>query len=177
MKKVIYFKNDDQKNDCCKNQTYLSFLTYAFEKTNYFMLVYVNYYGKGYTKIMKRYREALKPFEIKVRTNPSWPGTMSRCSDTTYKVVFYKNNDKAKEILSSVECMSQWSGPNYPQDLAFFKGNQCWFYSVGHETIAAILYATEEDVEFVEKNGLADKSSVLIVEDTYLEEYNEILER
>ena len=126
MDKVIYFKNDEQKKDYCYGKTYFDFLDYAFKRTDYFMLVYVNYYGKGYSQIKKSYRKALKPFEIKSRTNPSWPGTLGQiCPNTTYKIVFYRNSEKAKGILKNVEGISQWTSPSYPEDLAFFKGNQC----------------------------------------------------
>ena len=61
MDKVIYFDNQEQRMDSCSGQAYYNFLDYAFEQTDYFMLVYVNYYGKGYSKIMKHYRNLLKP--------------------------------------------------------------------------------------------------------------------
>ncbi len=174
MRKIIYFNNDNQRTDYCCGERYYHFLDYAFEKTDYFMLVYVNYFGKGYTKIMKTYRNMLKPFEVKSRTNPSWPGTLGQvCPNTTYKIVFYRTSKQAKEILENVEKMSDWSCPTYPQDLAFFKGNQCWFYSVGHEKIAAIIHATEEDLEFLEKEGLALKENAYKPEDDYYNAYDE----
>ena len=158
MDKIIFFDNDDQREDHCVGEIYYNFLDYAFEKTDFFMLVYVNYYGKGYTKTMKSFRDELKPYKVKSRTNPSWPGTLwTICPNTTYKVVFYRNCAEAKEILKRVNCLSAWSCPSYPQDLAFFKGNQCWAYSVGHETMGAIIHADEEDLDFVERLGLAKR--------------------
>ena len=62
--------------------------------------------------------------------------------------------------LKHVFKISDWSCPENPQDLAFFKGNKCWFYSVGHEKIAGIIRADDEDVDFVVKCGLADYSDV-----------------
>ena len=56
--------------------------------------------------------------------------------------------------------LSDWSRPKNAEDLAFFKGGQCWFYSVGHERIAAFLHATEEDLRFVRENGLAEHPSL-----------------
>ena len=70
--------------------------------------------------------------------------------------------------------MNSWCGSN-PEDLAFFKGNQCWFYSVGHEWIAGIIHADEEDIAFVESLGLARAESA-IPEDAYYDLYDEILE-
>ena len=86
------------------------------------------------------------------------------------------NETEAKKILLCVNGMNEWTANNGPQDMAFFKGNQCWFYSVGHEAIAAILHATEEDLDFVEANGLADRNSVKNY-DIWYDHCNEDLEK
>lgn len=177
MDKVIYFDNQEQRMDSCSGQAYYNFLDYAFEQTDYFMLVYVNYYGKGYSKIMKHYRNLLKPYQIKSRNNPCWPGVLNTfCPDTTYEVVFYKNTLEAKRILKNVEKLSDWSSPSYPQDLAFFKGNRCWFYSVGHEKIGAIIHATDQDLDFVVSNNLAKSEKVFEPQTDFYDLYDEILE-
>ena len=174
--KVIYFLNDDQHKDYCAGQVYYDFLDYAFEKTDYFMLVYINYYGKGYTKQQKYIKNALNKYKVKSRSNPSWPGTLQmECPNTTYKIVFYKNQEEAKAILKEVNCLSDWSG-RYPEDLAFFKGNQCWFYSVGHEMIAAIIHADKNDIDFLEANGLAKRKNAFIPDDNYFDAYDELIE-
>ena len=129
--RIVFFKNEDQKNDRCSGTTYEQFIDYAFNHTDFFMLVYVNYYNKGYTKKMKSFMKSLKPFQVKRRTNPSWPGTeLTICPNTSYKVVFYRTDEDAKEVLKHVFKISDWSCPENPQDLAFFKGNKCWFYTV-----------------------------------------------
>mgnify|MGYP003221416505 FL=1 len=48
--RIVFFKNEDQKSDRCSGTTYEQFIDYAFKHTDFFMLVYVNYYNKGYTK-------------------------------------------------------------------------------------------------------------------------------
>lgn len=175
MDKVVYFKNDDQRTDCCTGKLYHDFLDYAFDRTDFFMLVYVNYYGKGYTRIMKSFMQDLKPFQVKARSNPSWPGTTTFCPNTSYKVVFYRNCDQAKEILKKVDCVSGWTRPSYPQDLAFFKGNQCWFYSVGHEKIAAVIHAKNEDISFLTEKGLASPEKAFTPQNNFYDTYDEVL--
>ena len=175
MQKIIYFDKVEEK---CINETYQNFIDYAFENTDYFMLVYVNYYGKGYTKTMRYYRDALKSYKVKSRSNPSWPGTPGTYSaKTTYKIVFYKTDPNAKKVLKEVEGISTWSSPSYPQDLAFFKGNICWFYSVGHEKMAAIIHASKKDLDFLEANGLADRSQASLPFGDYFDIYNEKLQK
>ncbi|MBQ2933304.1 MAG: hypothetical protein IJE02_01640 [Clostridia bacterium] len=177
MDKVIYFNNEGQKVDNCSGQVYFEFLDYAFRESDYFMLVYVNYYGNGYSKTMKLFKNELKPFQIKSRSNPRWPGVLETFSpQTTYKIIFYKNKPEAKEVLKRVAKLSDWSAPSYPQDLAFFKGNKCWFYSVGHEKIAAIIHATDKDIDFVESKNLATREMVFEPTDNYFNAYDEVLE-
>ena len=174
MRHYIYFENNGQRKDYCVGSAYYNFLDYAFEETDFFMLVYVNYYGKGYSKIMREFKKALKPYKIKSRTNPSWPGTLATyCWNTTYKIIFYKNDVKARDILKKVDRLSAWSCPSYPQDLAFFKGNQCWSFSVGHEKIAGIIDPTDKDLDFLEENGLALRTDVEIERSDYFDAYNE----
>lgn len=50
--RIVFFKNEDQKSDRCSGTIYEQFIDYAFKHTDFFMLVYVNYYNKGYTKKM-----------------------------------------------------------------------------------------------------------------------------
>lgn len=180
MEYIVYFDNKNQATDCCDGQVYLDFLEYAFSVTDYFMLVYVNYYGKGYTRVMKDFDKRLRPFKIKRRTNPSWPGTLDTYAvNTTYKIVFYRTCDESRKILQAVEKLSDWSAPLYPQDLAFFQGNKCWFYSVGHEKIGGIIRATPQDVEFLNNNKLAtwaDARKRTEEDDEYFCQYDEQLE-
>lgn len=176
MEEIIFF-NQDNGTSVCRDQVYFEFLDYAFSKTDYFMLVYVNYYGKGYKKNQKEIKNKLEPYRVKTRTNPSWPGTPETYSlNTTYKVIFYKNHPDALEILKSVSCIDAWSRPSNPEDLAFFKGNQCWFYSVGHEALAAIIHATKEDIEFVKTHNLSSKNNVLKY-DHYYDSYDENIDQ
>ena len=163
--------NPDYIND------YYDFLSYAFHRTDFFMLVYVNYYNKGYTKEMKALKKALEPYVVKKRTNPSWPGTLNTFSlNSTYKVVFYSTAPEAKQILMRASfCIGDWSRPLNPEDLAFFEGNKCWFYSVGHEKIGAVIRATEDDVRFLLEKGLISLKDVFKRKDDYFDAYDEQL--
>lgn len=174
----LIFRNPDQENCLCKGQVYRDFLDYAFSKSDYFMLVYVNYYGKGYTKIMKEFRAALEKYKVKSRSKPVWPGVLGTYNrNTTYKIIFYRNDPEAKEILKKAEKLNDWTCPSYPQDLAFFKGNICWFYSVGHENLAGFINPTKEDIVFAEKNGLACAHDLCITDTDYYSQFNEKIEK
>ena len=160
----------------CKDDTYQRFVDYAFENCDFFMLVYVNYYGKGYSKELKQFEKMLKPFQYKRRTDPCWPGTPGTyCKNTTYKVVFYPTTEETKRIVKSVNALEEWGGKTLPQDIAFFKGNNCWFYSVIHETMAGIVDVSEKDIHFCKKNGLYSPSCLNSISEQEISYYFEEL--
>lgn len=178
MDTIIEFFNNDGKTDYCRGKKYRDFIDYAFINSDYFMLVYVNYYARGYSFKQKMYRKLLLPYEVKTRTNPSWPGTLWTISkDSTYRIVFYKNTKKSKKILKIVSSISSWSRPEMPEDLAFFKGNTCWFYSVGHEKIAAFINPSEDDLDFLESKGLAERKNIVAYDSSNYSLYDEELEK
>lgn len=168
MKRILNFltriKNDStgEKKDLCFGQTYYDFLDYAFSISDFFMLVYINNNGDEYSKIQKAFIRELSPYEVKQRTNPSWPGTKFTQSlypeyELKYKIVFYRNDEKAKEILKKVDSINCWAPPNYPEDIAFFKGNKCRIETTIHEGIGAVLYATDEDIDFFTKYDMTKR--------------------
>ena len=165
MDKTVCFKTDPTENDtCCSGQTYRDFLDYAFDKFDHFMLVYINYGGKGYKKNKKYFRNKLEPFKVYSRSDPMWPAYYSSSElddpDSTFKIVYYKTDPAAKEILKEVDRLSDWSRFNNPEDLAFFKNGQCRFFSDGHERTAEFLHADEQDIDFLLSTGLADESCI-----------------
>lgn len=162
----------------CSGAAYHAFLDYAFEKTDYFMLVYINYFGKGYTKKQKLFKTLLDKYKVKSRTNPSWPGTpwTDRGEKTTYKIVFYRTDEEAKTILKKADALSDW-GPGAPEDLAFFKGDRCWFFSTGHEGLATVVHADASDLTFLEAHGIASGEDVFESDDPWYDELDEEIEK
>lgn len=158
---------------------YLEFLKYAFERCDRFMLVYVNFYNKGYSANVKKIMQELSPYEIYRRTDPKWAGTVVFQSDTNsaaakatrYKIVFYRTEKPAYEILSKVEDLFKFIYPNNPQDLGFFIGNKCWFYSVAHEKIASVICANEEDVNKLRDMELSTDENTHKLNDRGIEAY------
>lgn len=145
----------------CEGRQYELFLDYALSSTDYFMLVYKNYYNHGFSKPLKEIRSKLAPLKIKRRSNPQWPGTPGTyCRDTAYQVVFYKNDSCAKDVLLKAEDIFGWRSPLFPEDLAFFRGNECWFYSVAHEKIAMVVEPNDEDITFFKRLGLYEDTNL-----------------
>lgn len=134
MEYILDISAQGQAAERCSGPAYQLFLDYAFTQADFFMLAFVNYYGKGLPARARQARAQLAPFRVRSRTNPSWPGTQETCCpNTTYKINVYRCCDAAKQVLQAADRLSDWSRPKNAEDLAFFKGGQCWFYSVGHE--------------------------------------------
>lgn len=171
----IDYSNNNMSN-LFSGENYYELIDYEFENSDFFMLVYVNYYGKGYSAEMKKIKCALKPYLVKSRSNPSWPGTpITFCPDTRYKICFYKNNISAKGVLKTVDKLCDWTSPLLPQDLAFFRGNNCCFCSTGHERYAEFIQPTKADIEFLEKNGIATRYDIKSRNEKLYKNYEESL--
>ena len=83
MDKYIYFNDTKEGELLCPGEAYYNLIDYAFSQADYFMLVFVNYYGKGYAAPMKYFKAKLQPFKVKSRSNPSWPGTVATVNDSS----------------------------------------------------------------------------------------------
>ncbi len=184
MNTYIMFRNDHQEKDHCSGEVYARFLDYAFAEADCFMLVYVNREGKGLSKATKEIRDALHPFAVKRRSDARWPGMIWEDADlkntespykngTSYRITFYKTAPEAKDVLKRVDRLCAWVGYSTPQDFAFFKGNKCWVYTVGHECLAAMLNPTDEDILFLEENGLAAREDLEVDDDGFYDAYHE----
>ena len=165
MDKIIFFSTDPETNDTyCRGQKYREFIDHAFSKFDHFMLVYINYGGRGYKKSKKYFKKKLEPFKAYSRSDPMWPAYYSSSElddpDSTFKIVFYRTDPAAKDILKEVDSLSDWSRYGNPEDLAFYKNGQCRFFSDAHERTACFLHADMEDIDFLISNGLAGAENI-----------------
>ena len=71
---ILDISAQGQAAERCSGPAYQLFLDYAFTQADFFMLAFVNYYGKGLPARARQARAQLAPFRVRSRTNPSWPG-------------------------------------------------------------------------------------------------------
>lgn len=167
-------------NPSCVGEYYNALLDYAFEQADYFMLAWMEYgneYGiHNFSKEAYEIQKLLSPYIVKIRSDLHWPGSspvpLGTCK-IIGQVVFYITAPEAKQVLKRVAGLFDWINPDYPQDLAFFKENKCWFYSVAHEKMASFVRATDEDVAFLISHGVDTEYSTYILDDTALATYDE----
>ena len=109
---ILDISAQGQAAERCSGPAYQLFLDYAFTQADFFMLAFVNYYGKGLPARARQARAQLAPFRVRSRTNPSWPGTPETCCpNTTYKINVYRCCDAAKQVLQAADRLSDWSRP------------------------------------------------------------------
>lgn len=127
-------------------QNYKDLIDYCAETCDYCMLVYRYHTQKGLPTPVKIIKDQLSPFCVKSRSNPSWPGTPGTYATFySYEVDFYTLTEEVKSVLYGANRLFDFDGENYPQDLAFFRGNKCFLYSVVHEGFASIVDPEKED--------------------------------
>ena len=152
---------EKEKYGIILDELYGKLIDYCLRNTSSFMLVYAKYQMKPYSSEMEEIRRELTKFEIKRRINPSWPGTPATySSNTEYQIVFYACEQEARNSLLKTNSLFSWTRPEMPQDLAFFRGNKCWLYTVAHEGFFCVIDPTQADVEFLKSVGLYDISAI-----------------
>ena len=96
------------------------------------------------------------------------------------QVTFYRTDPQAKAIVQKIPSLYDLTGHILPQDLAFFRGDQCWFASVAHEQMAFLLHATKEDITLMTEIGAIKPGDVEPMTDddlTYYAQFDEKLVR
>ena len=100
---------------------------------------------------MKKLKERLRKYLVKERHDSKWTVneviTKRKKEDDQYlfDICFYKICPEVENfLLESVNSLYDFNPPYLPEDIAFYKDNYCWFYTVTHEK------RCEMDVENIE---------------------------
>lgn len=173
---AIFFNPDYQWNRKCFGNHYFRLIDYAYQTSDFFMLVYVSQKGRSFRRTMQKTYDAFLPFLIKQRVDTRWPGTLLEMDPKhTFLVAFYRNDEAAMELLKSVRGLFSWNGIEHPRDLAFFRGNQCWLLSQTTKKIAGLIHADDDDVRFVKNEKLARSMEAFFIHPKAFSEFDEIL--
>ena len=114
-----------------KGEQYEALIKYCCATCDYFMLVYRVKRTKALRGLQKDFLNRLRKYSVKSRMDWGWAGTPCEFDERfDYRVCFYKIALGAEELLLEAEHLYGFDGEDFPQDLAFFRGDQCWFASV-----------------------------------------------
>lgn len=147
-----------------KGELYEKFMRYAFKKCDAVMFVFsrVGYEGEELSVMEKNaqiVKDKLKKSVWKIRHGDCWvySGSFHRypgdaANDT--EVFFYKTHKAVLDYLLSNKELYKWLSPDYPEDIAFFKNGNCWFYSVIHEELCWINCRNKKEYEELKSLGI-----------------------
>ena len=139
---------------------YDDLIKYCLQTCDYFMFVTCNYdFLDDYPAKMENFKNKLKNLFVKERSNPIWPSTESLDDRHTYNICFYKCNSNAFNILKAPGGVFEWLYPNYPEDLSFFRGNECFMYLSAHEKELWFKNETDEDFSFFKEIGICQENT------------------
>ena len=67
MASAIFFQKENNESNIerCVGNTYFDFIDFAFSKSDYFLLVYINHRKKGYSNEKKYFKDKLNKFKVK----------------------------------------------------------------------------------------------------------------
>jgi len=166
--KTLYSEQDVQGTD------YKKLMEYAVKTSDAFMLVYFSFgRRRKYSSTVKQIKKALKPYRIKERYDTQWPSTTSMDIDNTYVIEVYRSNVETLDILCEPRSLFSWLNPTFPEDIAFFHRNRCWFLTCAHEHFLRVFLRSQEDEEIVRPLlAKCEEETVRSSADLYCEEYD-----
>ena len=107
---------------------------FDFALNNYDSFSLVWRAGLKFKDSAKNLLDELEPYLVSKRERNSWPGTETMGQPSI--IYTYTVNRQSIKIIRRVQSVWDFIAPNYPEDLAFYKGKKIVFASVAHEKMA-----------------------------------------
>lgn len=175
--RLLFFRLAEDGEELCSGTCYQALLDYMAARCDRFMLAYVLADGEKMSAEMRHIEQQLRPYRLFYRRTGGWPGAIFDHSivrrGTTYRVTFYRLCAESMAFLHQADGLFSWMPPDRPQDLGFYLGKKCRFYSSGVARIAAFCHATDDDLAFADKNALAAPEDLFIPKDDSISLYDE----
>ena len=139
---------------------------------------YMNYIENQYEKLYENYkyifseeldiidelsklRKMKKKYLVKEKHDDKWTVneviTKREKEDNQYlfDICFYKICPEVENfLLESVNSLYDFNPPYLPEDIAFYKDNYCWFYTVTHEKRCEMDIENIEECNYIENMGI-----------------------
>ena len=82
-----------------------------------------------------------------------WPGNIGQ-TDQRYDIYLFKSDVKVLPILLKSEKLADWKAPQFPEDLCFFRNNECWLFTVSHEEILSFTLKSYDEYDLLKSIGV-----------------------
>ncbi len=163
--KAVYSEQDVQEPN------YTRLIEYALATSDAFMLVYVfTGWRRQLCAKARRIKLALRPYRLKRRYDSQWPATESMGDN--YMIEVYRSRPEVMDILREPGSLYAWFPTVFPQDIAFFRQNRCWFFTCAHERFLwAYFQPPQDDAAISPLLGAVDIEKYKSIEELYYEDY------
>lgn len=95
----------------------------------------------------------LKPYIVnQIVGIKKWPGTETRANHKVMTI--YKSCSQAGKLLCLLSNIFLPLQNNLPEDICFYRNNDCWFETISHEKLAFGFELTKNDLMFFYKNEI-----------------------
>ena len=81
-----------------------------------------------------------------------WPGMITK--DNHKVMIVYRSCKESRKILSEMPNFFLPLKYQLPEDICFLRNKKPWFATVSHEKMAFMLDATNDDITFLNENGI-----------------------
>jgi len=151
-----------QMQNATKNQ-FEKFVEYLYIRCDKFLMAIPNFKRtryqqdemneeyKKYLNNIKPICDSIEPYIIYKYYTKHYMHTKSSIIIDARLVKFYEG---FKDILLKSGGFHKWLYPKYPEDLCFFSGEKCCFFTVTHEDMFYIVEPNDEDIDMLEKIGM-----------------------
>ena len=154
-----------------KGDVYVRLITEACKRCDKFSLIRTNY-TQSYYKRATFSSKPIRQYRIKSKAVNSWPNGgpgeeyIKMNPDYPYKSIMdiYRVCDETRDFLISQGDMFNWCPPDLPEDLCFYRGEDCWMFCTAHEEICMIntndrcdrLLLMDMGLDFIQTDELMD---------------------
>lgn len=130
-----------------KGKKYHDLLAFLFEEADYFELV--ERHDVGLDDYSLTLKNQLAPYLLGTQDSNEWAAQMT---EKLFPVNHYNATPEAKQILLDNSKTIYDFGLKYAlEDLSFYRKEEVYFVTVGHEKECGFVLATERDLEYVKQ--------------------------
>lgn len=169
------FEAEDEILSFYSISDYHKFISYACSTCDTFSLNDDReYFAENmYIKEKRKYKKVLhllRPYQVRYEYMKDGH---SECTGTSYRDTYirhYRCCLETEAILQRKESVFDWElCNNLPEELCFYRGDQCWYYTITHEEMDGFENYTKEDAQALIESGAVDCSGEEWNEDDFIE--------
>lgn len=131
------------------NDQYGSLLEFAMSYSDLFSVSTFKVHKKNLETTYFEFFENMAPFEV-----DKYKCILSQHYEKGQKIRVFKLNDIGKQYLTQCHSFWEWSLPNLPEDISFYRNKKVWLNCITHERMILVESSDPELLCFLNNVGL-----------------------